>query len=54
MAILGFLNILIVLLCAIHASGNENLPPEFTAMRSALCHKPADFAEGVAEFAPNF
>jgi hypothetical protein len=45
MVILGILNILAFLFCGIQISGNEKLPEEFTAMRSALCDKPTDFIE---------
>jgi hypothetical protein len=54
MATLGFLNLLIFLLCGVQASGNEKLPPEFAAMRSALCDKPADFVETGCRVCPKF
>jgi hypothetical protein len=54
MVILGLLNIVIFLFSGIQASGNEKLPPEFTAMRSALCDKPADFAETGCRVCPRF
>ena len=53
MAILGLLNISIFLFCGFQASGNEKLPQEFFAMRSALCDKPAILLKSVAKFAPN-
>jgi hypothetical protein len=54
MVIWGLLNILISLLLGIQASGNEKLPQEFTAMRSALCDKPADFIETGCRVCPQF
>jgi hypothetical protein len=35
-------------------TGNEKLPPEFAAMRSALCDKPADFSEAGCKVCPKF
>jgi hypothetical protein len=54
MVIFRFLSMIIFLLCGIQASGNEKLPPEFTAMRSALCDKPADFVETGCRVCPQF
>ncbi|HXY24066.1 MAG TPA: hypothetical protein VEI73_05415 [Candidatus Acidoferrum sp.] len=54
MIISELLNILILLLCGTQASENEKLPQEFTAMRSALCDKPADFVETGCRVCPEF
>jgi hypothetical protein len=54
MVILGLLNVVIFLFSGIQVSGNEKLPPEFTAMRSALCDKPADFTETGCRVCPRF
>ncbi len=54
MAILGLLNIFIFLFCGFQASGNEKLPQEFFAMRSALCDKPSDFTEIGCKVCPKF
>jgi len=35
-------------------TGNEKLPAEFAAMRSALCDKPADFTETGCKVCPRF
>jgi hypothetical protein len=35
-------------------TGTEKLPPEFSAMRLALCDKPADFAESGCKVCPKF
>ncbi len=54
MVISGLLNILILLFCGTQALGNEKLPQEFTAMKSALCDKPADFVETGCRVCPKF
>jgi hypothetical protein len=46
--------IIVILLSGIQASGNEQLPQEFPAMRSALCDKPADFVETGCRVCPKF
>ena len=43
MVIFRLLNIAIFLFSGFQASGNEKLPQELTAMRSALCDKPTRF-----------
>jgi hypothetical protein len=48
------LNIIILALCGIQGSANEKLPQEFTAMRPALCDKPADFVEKGCRVCPKF
>jgi hypothetical protein len=52
MVVFQLLNILIFLLSGMQASGNEKLPEEFTAMRSALCDKPTDFVEAGCKVCP--
>ena len=54
MVIVGLLNILIFFSSGFQASGNEKLPQEFPAMRSALCDKPSDFVEGGCRVCPKF
>ena len=51
---MALLTILIFLLSGIQASGNEKLPEEFAAMRSALCDRPADFIEVGCRVCPKF
>ncbi len=54
MVIFRLLNIVIFLFSGIQASGNDKLPQEFTAMRSALCDKPTDFEETGCKVCPKF
>ena len=54
MVILGLLNVVIFLFSGIQVSGNEKLPPEFAAMRFALCDKPSDFVETGCRVCPKF
>jgi len=54
MVIFRLLNIVIFLFSGFQASGNEKLPQEFTAMRSALCDKPSDFVETGCRVCPKF
>jgi hypothetical protein len=54
MVIFWLLNAIIFLLCGIQASGNDKLPLEFAAMRSALCDKPSDFVETGCRVCPKF
>jgi hypothetical protein len=52
---LTFLSLLTVVVAPCLAqTGNEKLPEEFAAMRSALCDKPADFAETGCKICPKF
>jgi hypothetical protein len=54
MGIFRLLNIVIFWFSGFQASGNEKLPQEFTAMRSALCDKPSDFTEIGCKVCPKF
>jgi hypothetical protein len=54
MVIFQLLNVVIFLLSGMQASGNEKLPQEFPAMRSALCDKPSDFVEMGCRVCPKF
>jgi hypothetical protein len=54
MVIFQLLNTIIFFLYGMQASGNEKLPREFPAMRSALCDKPTDFVETGCRVCPNF
>jgi hypothetical protein len=54
MEIFQFLHLIVLLLCGIQASGNEKLPQEFAAMRSALCDKPTDFTETGCRVCPEY
>jgi hypothetical protein len=54
MIVFQLLITIVLALSGMQASGNEKLPPEFTAMRSALCDKPADFVETGYRVCPKF
>jgi hypothetical protein len=54
MMIFQLLNVIVLLLGGIQASGIQPLPPEFAAMRSALCDKPTDFNEEGCNVCPEF
>ena len=51
---LAFLILLSVSAPCVAQTGNEKLPEEFAAMRSALCDKPADFVETGCRVCPKF
>jgi hypothetical protein len=50
----ALLTLLSVVAPSLAQTGNEKLPPEFAAMRSALCDKPADFDESGCRVCPKF
>ena len=52
--LLALLSILSAAAPCVAQSGNEKLPPEFSAMRVALCDKPADFVESGCKVCPKF
>jgi hypothetical protein len=54
MAIFRLLSSIIFLLSGIQTLGNEKLPQEFSAMKSALCDKPSDFTETGCRVCPGF
>jgi len=51
---LAFLSLLSFAAPCVAQTGNEKLPQEFAAMRSALCDKPADFVETGCRVCPKF
>jgi hypothetical protein len=51
---LTFLSLLTVVAPCLAQTGNEKLPEEFAAMRSALCDKQADFVETGCKVCPKF
>jgi len=51
---LALLSVLLVGAPCLAQTGNEKLPQEFAAMRSALCDKPADFVETGCKVCPKF
>ncbi len=54
MGAISFLNIIFLVLGGIQGGGNEKLPQEFPAMRSALCDKASDFIETGCRVCPKF
>ncbi len=51
---LALLSVLSVVAPCLAQTGNEKLPPQFAAMRYALCDKPADFIETGCRVCPKF